>query len=77
MLEPLGFGPPTRPGFRLRLTAEGGNIYRLQSSLSWPAVSWTDIDTVAFFPGDRPDISELIDPTAIEATERFYRVVSP
>ena len=50
VLEPLGFGPPTRPGFRLRLTADGGNIYRLQSSPTWPAVSWTDIDTVAFFP---------------------------
>ena len=77
VLEPLGFGPPTRPGFRLRLTADGGNIYRLQSSPTWPAVSWTDIDTVDFFPGDRPDRFELIDPTAVEATGRFYRVVSP
>jgi hypothetical protein len=76
-LEPLGFGPPSNPGFRLRLTLEGGNLYRLQSSPTWPAASWTDVDSIVFFANQRPDTMELIDPTAPPTGERFYRVVSP
>ncbi len=75
-LQALGFGPMWDPGFRLLLTAEHGRSYRLQSSPVLPAVSWTDVDSVAL-PLGYPDPVKLIDSSALATGQRFYQVVSP
>lgn len=73
IVAPRLYARGTGDGFELDLTSEIGVNYRVQASPILPATQWLDLSSVT---SSWPVIT-LRDPTATNAPQRFYRVVSP
>src|SRR5262249_40206466 len=77
-LQTVGFVSSPKPGFRFLYGADQPpRPYRLQSSPSLAAPSWTDVLTNTVLSGYPPRPIPLTDTNANRVAQRFYRVVSP
>lgn len=66
-------GRATAAGFEVILNGEMGATYQLQATDQLPAPSWTTLQTFLL----TQTRTNLVDTTATNSTQRYYRAISP